>query len=173
MLSRCDVANQLFIIASLNCEFHWYWVKTSAPAPLKAPSLWKRNKAQSCECSALSKNAACSVRMRAGGLTQMTGIWRMPLLPATVPTCTCLAIAPPLKHAEPLCWQIDERCAARRCRRTLNRLLFYVGRSYLPAKLWSFSSSSEAQPPRWQGHSAWVVSQSCRCTSLEVRLWSC
>lgn len=167
------ISKSVIIIANLNCEFHWYWVKTSAPAPLKALALWKRNKALSCECSALNKNAACSVRMRAGGLTQMTGIWRMPLLPVTVPTCTCLAMAPPLKHTEPLCWQIDERCAVRWCRRGLNRFLFYVGCSYLPAKLWSFSSSSAAQSPRWQGHSAWVVSQSCSCTSLEVRLWSC
>ena len=133
---------------------------------LKAPSLWKRNKARvSCECSALSKNAACSVRMRAGGSTRMTGIWRMPLLSQSqFRPAPAFAVAPPLKHAEPLCWQGEVRwCNAGE--RWID--FHYVGRSYLPARLRSLSPSSKAQ--RWLKDIS-ARAQSCRCTSPGVRV---
>lgn len=53
----------------------------SWPAPLSHFFMKEKHVAEVWE-SGLEKNAACSVRMRAGALTQLTGIWCMSLLPA-------------------------------------------------------------------------------------------
>lgn len=83
--------------------------------------------------------------MWAGGLTHMTGIWRMSLLPCRHrPTCTCPGIAPPLltirQKQRPLCW----------------------ARYFFPARPWPFWPRASLKSQRSQGRYARAASEKLR-----------